>query len=271
MSSQRGAHEPAVRGPEGRRSSPAGWQLLALVTTAVSLLALVSGAYSLATAERTWPSIRAYEANLAYGPVGPGGAFEQTFRAPPSPVRRLQTWVARDFAGTPVAVRLYVQHDGAEQLVFESRATADASGQISVTLPRNVVTGDAVFILRVVNQSDHARSIIAQANRTNPYAFGRAAIHGDPSTGLTDLRFQVGRRITPRLALAESLRAASAGRIFLGASALVAVLVFAWMARATARRLNDRLWAFTIAIASLAALAWLLRLGFDALAPWGLQ
>lgn len=271
VSSRRGARAPAVRSAEGRRSSPAGRPLVALVTAAVSLLALVAGAYSLATAERTWPSIRAYEANLAYGPVGPGGTFEQTFLAPPSPVRRLQTWVARDFAGTSVAVSLYVQHDNAEQLVLERRATADASGRILVTLPRNVVTADAVLILRVVNESDRAEPIIAQANRTDPYAFGRAAIDRDSGSGQTDLRFQVGRRITPRLVLAEAIQTAGPGRIFLAVSAVVAVLVFAWFVRAVVRKLNDRVWGFTIALASLAALAWLLRLGFDALAPWGLR
>ena len=266
-----GANAPVIPGAERRRRSPSGRRLVALVTAAVSLLALVSGAYSLATAERTWPSIRAYEANLAFGPIGPGGTFDQTFRAPPSPVRRLETWVQPEFAGTPVAVRLYARQAGAEQLVFEVRATADASGRIAVTPPRNLVTGDAVLVLRVVNESDRASPIIAQANRTDPYVFGRAAIDRDAGTGQTDLRFQVGRRITPRLVLAESLQAAGAGRIFLAVSTVVAVLAFVWFARAVARKLGDRVWGLTIAIVSLAAVATLLRLGFDALAPWGLQ
>ena len=236
---------------------------------AVSLVALLAGGYSLAAAERVWPVVPAYESNLSYGPVPPGGAVEQTFPSPPSPMRRVDVWLLDAEPGQEFVMRLLEPERIGSKLWVDRRVAADESGRVSLEIPGTVAPSADFFAVQVVNPLTAGDAVTVQANRTDPYPAGRGAIYGDPGTGRNDLVFQIWRRITPRVVLAEALAAPGIGRAFLIGSGVAGLLLVGWTASWVARRGGRQwVWAASTSVSGLALMVWIGRLGFETLAAW---
>jgi len=233
---------------------------------AVSVVAALATVLMLGTAEREWSAFPAYAFNLDFGPAFAGGSLEQGLAAPATPLRRVELHAVSPWPDT-VLVRVRDVGDPAASLLVESSVEVDANGTIRVAIPRTVDTSRRMLQIQVVNPAGSSTPLVLQANRTDPYAQGRAAIGGDVGTGSVDLVLQAWRRITPTALGIEVVRANGLGALFTLASLIVvAGLALVWIWRRFAGRSRSALTS-ACALVAAAGLA-LARIGFEVLAPW---
>lgn len=233
---------------------------------AASVVAALVAGLTLATAEREWPAFPAYAFNLDFGPAFAGGSLEQGLAAPATPLRRIELHAVSPWPDAVLA-RVRDVGDPAAPLLVESSVVVAADGTIRVAIPRTVDTSRRMLEIQVVNPPGSPTPLVLQANRTNPYAQGRAAIGGDAGSGSVDLVLQTWRRVTPTALGLEVVRANGLGALFALASLIViAGLALTWVWRRFAGRSRFAP-ASACALVAAAGLA-LLRLGFEVLAPW---
>ena len=241
-------------------------QVVPGMLAAVSVVAALAAGLMLATAEREWPAFPAYAFNLDFGPAFAGGSLEQELAAPATPLRRIEL---RAVSPWPDAVLARVRDvsDPAAPLLVESSVAIAADGTIRVEIPRTVDTSRRILQIQVVNPPESPTPLVLQANRTDPYAQGRAAIGGDVGAGSVDLVLQTWRRVTPAALGLEVVRANGLGALF----ALASLIVIAGLALARVWRRftgRSRLAPATACVLVAAAGLALLRLGFEVLSPW---
>ncbi len=236
------------------------------VLAALSVVVAVAAALALVSAERQWPAFPTYAFNLDFGPAFAGGSLEQTFAAPATPLRRIELRAVSPWPET-VTVRVRDVGDPEIPLLVESSVGIAAGGAIRLDLPGTVDTSARFLQIQVVNPPESTTPLALQANHTDPYGGGQAAIGSDPGAGSVDLVLQTWRRVTPAGLGLEVLRANALGALF----ALATLIAVASLAPAWAwRRYADRS-RMVVAAAGLLGVAvglGLLRVGFEALAPW---
>ena len=236
------------------------------VLAALSVVAAVAAAVALGGAERQWPAFPTYAFNLDFGPAFAGGSLEQTFEAPATPLRRIELRAVSPWPET-VTVRVRDVGDPAAVVLVESTVGIAADGEIRVDLPGTVDTSARFLQVQVVNPPESPTPLALQANHTDPYGGGQAAIGSDPGTGSVDLVLHTWRRVTPTALGMEVLRANALGAAFALATVItVAGLALAWVWRRCADRSRS-----VVAAAGLLCVAaglGLLRVGFEVLAPW---
>ncbi len=236
------------------------------VLAALSVVAALAAGLTLATAEREWPAFPAYAFNLDFGPAFAGGSLEQGLAAPATPLRRVELHAVSPWPDA-VLVRVRDVGDPAAPLLVESSVEIGVDGTIQVAIPRTVDTSGRQLQIQVVNPPGSRTPLALQANRTNPYAQGRASIGGDVGTGSVDLALQTWRRVTPTALGIEVVRANGFGILFALASLLViAGLALAWVWRRFAGR--SRFAPATACVLAAAVGLALARIGFEVLAPW---
>lgn len=236
------------------------------VLAALSVVAAVAAALALVSAERQWPAFPTYAFNLDFGPAFAGGSLEQTFTAPATPLRRIELRAVSPWPET-VTVRVRDVGDPEAPLLVESSVGIAADGAIRLDLPGTVDTSARFLEVQVVNPPESPTPLALQANHTAPYRGGQAAIGSDPGAGSVDLVLQTWRRVTPAALGLEVLRANALGALF----ALATLIAVAGLASAWAwRRSGDRSRSVVSAagLLGVAAGLGLLRVGFEALAPW---
>ena len=157
--------------------------------------------------------------------------------------------------------------DPGTPLLVESSVGIAADGRIRLDLPGTVNTSARFLQVQVINPLDSPTPLALQANHTAPYGDGQAAIGSDPGTGSVDLVLQTWRRVTPAALGIEVLRENALGAVFALVSLIAAAgLTLAWIWRRCADRSRS-----VVAAAGLLGVAvglGLLRVGFEALAPW---
>lgn len=233
---------------------------------AVSVVAALAAVLMLGTAEREWPAFPAYAFNLDFGPAFAGGSLEQGLAAPATPLRRIELHAVSPWPDAVLA-RVRDVGDLATPLLVESSVVVAADGAIRVAIPRTVDTSRRMLEIQVVNPPGSSTPLVLQANRTDPYAQGRAAIGGDVGTGSVDLVLQTWRRVTPAALGIEVVRANGLGALFTLASLIVVTgLALVWVWRRFAGR--SRFAPASACVLVFAAGLALLRLGFEVLAPW---
>lgn len=236
------------------------------VLAALSVVLAVAAALALGGAERQWPAFPTYAFNLDFGPAFAGGSLEQTFAAPATPLRRIELRAVSPWPET-VTVRVRDVGDPAVVVLVESSVGIAADGAIRLDLPGTVDTSERFLQIQVVNPPESPTPLALQANHTDPYGGGQAAIGSDPGTGSVDLVLQTWRRVTPTALALEVLRANALGALF----ALMSLVAVAGLALAWGwRRFGDRsqLVATTAGLLGVAVGLGLLRVGFEVLAPW---
>ena len=236
------------------------------VLAALSVVAALAAALALGGAERQWPAFPTYAFNLDFGPAFAGGSLEQTFAAPATPLRRIELRAVSPWPET-VTVRLHDVGDPAAVVLVESSVGIAADGAIRLDVPGTVDTSARFLQIQVINPPDSPMPLALQANHTDPYRDGQAAIGSDPGTGSVDLVLQTWRRVTPTALGMEVLRANALGALF----ALVSLIALAGLALAWFwRRFADRSRSVMAAagLLGVAAGLGLLRVGFEVLAPW---
>ena len=236
------------------------------VLAALSVVVALVAASTLAGAEREWPSFPDYAFNLDFGPAFAGGSLEQTFAAPSTPLRTIELRAVSPWPDS-VMVRVREAGDSAAPLLVESSIQVAADGAIRLELPRTVDTSGQLLQIQVINPPASPTPLALQANRTDPYAEGQAAIGGDAGTGSVDLVMQTWRRVTPTALGTEMLHANALGAVFaLGTLVVAAGLALAVVWRWFAGRSRSVLAAagFLVVAAGLG----LLRVGFEVIAPW---
>ena len=236
------------------------------VLAALSVVAALAAALALGGAERQWPAFPTYASNLDFGPAFAGGSLEQTFAAPATPLRRIELRAVSPWPET-VMVRVRDVGDPAAVVLVESSVGIAADGAIRLDLPGTVDTSERFLQIQVVNPPESPTPLTLQANHTDPYGDGQAAIGSDPGTGSVDLVLQTWRRVTPTALVLEVLRANALGALF-ALTTLVAVagLALAWIRRRRSDR--SRSVAAAATFLGLAVGLGLLRVGFEVLAPW---
>lgn len=235
---------------------------------AVSVVAALAAVLMLGTAEREWPAFPAYAFNLDFGPAFAGGSLEQGLAAPATPLRRIELHAVSPWPDAVLA-RVRDVGDPATPLLVESSVVVAADGAIRVAIPRTVDTSRRMLEIQVVNPPGSPTPLVLQANRTDPYAQGRAAIGGDVGTGSVDLVLRTWRRVTPAALGVEVVRANGLGALFaLGSLIVIASLALAWVWRRFAGRSRFAPASASACVLVAAAGLALLRLGFEVLAPW---
>ena len=247
---------------------PLWWRLLPAL---VGLIALLSGAYALATAEREWPSVPAIDFNLEYGPLPPGAAAEQSLGDIPEPLTKAAVWIDRPTSGVRTIVRI-LQKSGLEETVrFERLVDVEPSGEAAIEIPPHVSVVGSGIAIQIVNPADSPGSLYLQGNRLDGYRDGQASIYGDPGSGDNDLVLQLWRRSTPRSVLMSMLRTPVVSLLFLAATAVALVIgagwVSLWAVRMAGGALPD---AVIVALLIAGSSAWALFGVFNALEPWPL-
>lgn len=236
------------------------------VLAALSVVAALAAALALGGAERQWPAFPTYAFNLDFGPTFAGGSIEQTFAAPATPLRRIELRAVSPWPET-VTVRVRDVGDPATPLLVESSVGIAADGAIRLNLPGTVDTSARFLQIQVINPPESTTPLALQANHTDPYGGGQAAIGSGSGTGSVDLVLQTWRRVTPTALGQEVLRANMLGGLFALATVIaVAGLALSWVWR----RYGDRSRS-VVAAAGLLGVAvglGLLRVGFEVLAPW---
>ncbi|MCY3784487.1 MAG: hypothetical protein OXG79_12000 [Chloroflexi bacterium] len=236
------------------------------VLAALSVVLAVAAALALGGAERQWPAFPTYAFNLDFGPAFAGGSLEQTFAAPATPLRRIELRAVSPWPET-VTVRVRDAGDPAAVVLVEASVGIAADGLIRIDLPGTVDTSGRLLQVQVVNPPESPTPLSLQANHTDPYGGGQAAIGSDPGTGSVDLVLQTWRRVTPTGLALEVLRANALGALFALATLIaVAGLALAWGWRRFADR--SRSVATTAGLLGVAVGLGLLRVGFEVLAPW---
>lgn len=236
------------------------------VLAALSVVAAVAAALALGGAERHWPAFPIYAFNLDFGPAFAGGSLEQTLAAPATPLRRIELRAVDPWPET-VTVRVRDVGDPATPLLVESSVGIAANGVIRLDLPGTVDTSARLLQIQVVNPPESPTPLALQANHTDPYGGGQAAIGSDPGTGSVDLVLQAWRRVTPAALGLEVLRANALGALFALVSLIaVAGLALTWIWRRCADRSRSVVAAATFL--GVAVGLGLLRVGFEVLAPW---
>ena len=236
------------------------------VLAALSVVAAVAAALALGGAERQWPAFPTYAFNLDFGPAFAGGSLEQTFAAPATPLRRIELRAVSPWPET-VTVRVRDVGDPVAVVLVESSVGIAADGAIRLDLPGTVDTSERFLQIQVVNPPESSTPLALQANHTDPYGGGQAAIGSDPGTGSVDLVLQSWRRVTPMALGLEVLRANVLGVLFALATLIaVAGLALAWIRRRRADR--SRSVAAAAGLLGIAVGLGLLRVGFEVLAPW---
>ncbi|MCY3913430.1 MAG: hypothetical protein OXG43_09300 [Chloroflexi bacterium] len=236
------------------------------VLAALSVVAAVAAALALGGAERQWPAFPTYAFNLEFGPAFAAGSLEQTFAAPATPLRRIELRAVSPWPET-VTVRVRDVGDPAAEVLVEASVGIAADGAIRLDLPGTVDTSERFLQIQVVNPPESSTPLALQANHTDPYGGGQAAIGSDPGTGSVDLVLQTWRRVTPTALALEVLRANALGALF----ALMSLVAVAGLALAWGwRRFSDRSRSVAAAATFLciAVGLGLLRVGFEVLAPW---
>ncbi len=236
------------------------------VLAALSVVAAVAAALALGGAERQWPAFPSYAFNLNFGPAFAGGSLEQTFAAPATPLLRIELRAVSPWPET-VMVRVRDVGNPAAVVLVESSVGIAADGAIRLDLPGTVDTSERFLQVQVVNPPESLTPLALQANHTDPYGGGQAAIGRDPGTGSVDLVLQTWRRVTPTALALEVLRANALGALF-ALTSLVAVagLALAWGWPRIADR--SRSVAAAATLLGFAVGLGLLRIGFEVLAPW---
>ncbi len=236
------------------------------VLAALSVVAAVAAALGLMGAERQWPAFPTYAFNLDFGPTFAGGSLEQTFAAPATPLRRIELRAVSPWPET-VTVRVRDVGDPKSPLLVESSVGIAADGAIRLDLPGTVDTSARFLQIQVVNPPESPTPLALQANHTDPYGGGQAAIGSDPGTGSVDLVLRTWRRVTPTTLGLEVLRANALGALFALATLIaIAGLALAWVWGRSGDRSRS-----VVSAAGLLGVAvglGLLRVGFEALAPW---
>ena len=236
------------------------------VLAALSVVAAVAAALALVSAERQWPAFPTYAFNLDFGPAFAGGSLEQTFTAPATPLRRIELRAVSPWPET-VTVRVRDVGDPESPLLVESSVGIAADGAIRLDLPGTVDTSARFLQIQVVNPPESPTPLALQANHTDPYGGGQAAIGSDSGAGSVDLVIQTWRRVTPTTLGLEVLRANALGALFVLATLIaIASLALAWAWRRSGDQSRS-----VVSAAGLLGVAvglGLLRVGFEALAPW---
>ena len=253
--------QSGVRMPLWRRLLPA----------LVGLIALASGIYALATAEREWPSVAPIDFNLEYGPLPPSAAAEQSLGDMPQPLTKAAVWVDRPASGVKAIVRILQKSDSEQTVLFEQLVDVEPSGKAAIEIPPHVSVVGSGIIIQVANPGDSPAPIYLRGNRVDGYPAGQASINGDPGSGDNDLVLQLWRRSTPRSVLTSMLRTPVAGLLFLAATAAALAIGMGWVSRWAARMVGGALPEIVIAALFIAGLsAWVLFGVFNALEPWPL-
>lgn len=250
----------------GRR--PLWWRLLPAL---VGLVALLSGVYALATAEREWPSLPAIDFNLEYGPLPPGAAAEQSLGDMPEPLTKAAVWIDRPASGVRAIVRILQKSGSGQTVLFEQLVDVEPSGEAAMGIPPHVSVVGSDMVIQVVNPADSPVPIYLRGNRVDGYGDGQASINGDPGSGDNDLVLQVWRRSTPRSVLMSMLRTPVVSLLFLAATAAALIIGAGWVSRRAARMAGGALPEAAIAALIIAGSStWVLFGVFSALEPWPL-
>ncbi len=233
---------------------------------AVSVVAVLAAALALLGAERQWPTFPTYAFNLDFGPAFAGGSLAQTFAAPVTPLRSIEVRAVSPWPDA-VIVRMRDVGDPSSPLLVEASVQVAGDGLIRLGLPGTVDTSDRLLQIQVINPPGSPTPLVLQANRTDPYSEGQAAIGGDAGAGTVDLVMQTWRRVTPTSLGIEVLGAHALGALFVVSTAIIA----AGLALACVRDrfvLRSRSVVAATALLVIAAGLALARVGFEALTPW---
>ena len=258
----------ALTTESGGGRTPLRWTLPAAL---VGLVALVSGIYALATAEREWPSVPEIDFNLEYGPLPPGAAAEQSLGDLRQPLTKVAVWFDEPAPGIKTIVRILQGSGSGQTVLFEQLVDVEPSGKAAIEIPPHVSVVGSGIIIQAANPQDSPGPIYLQGNRVDGYRDGRASINGDPGSRANDLVLQLWRRSTPRSVLMSTLRTPAGNLLFLAATAAALAIGAGWASRWAARRAGGALPEAAIAALLIAGSStWVLFGVFNALEPWTL-
>ena len=250
---------------------PSLW--LTLPAALVGLVLLVSGLYSLATAEREWPSVPKidFDPEFEYGPLPANTSAEQSLGDIPQPLTKVAVWVDEPAPGVKVIVRVLQESGSGQILLFEQLVDVEPSGEAAVEIPPHVSVVGSGVIIQAANPEDALGPIYLQASRVDGYPDGQSSINGDLGNGDNDLILQLWRRSTPRSVLMSILRTPAASLLFLAATATALAIGAGWASRRAARIGGGALAEATIVALLIAGSSvWVLFGVFNALEPWTL-